>query len=66
MGVSKVRPVVLDYINVDSILFDPAVAEIFCFKHDVGDSNVMNFNSFIGILVVDKHWRLRDAFPVLT
>ena len=46
MGVFKVRPIVLDWISVDSILFDPFVAEIFYFKHDVGDSNVINFNNF--------------------
>ena len=48
MGVFKVwrSRIVLDYIGVDSILFDPAVPEIFYIKHDVGASNVMNFNDF--------------------
>ena len=46
MGVSKVGPIVLEEITIDSILFDPSVAEIFYFKHDVGDSNVINFNNF--------------------
>ena len=41
MRVSEVRPIVLDYINVYSILFDPSVAEMFYFKYDVGDSNVV-------------------------
>ena len=46
MGISKVEPIILDQINVDSILFDPSVAEIFYFKHDVGDSNDINLNNF--------------------
>ena len=46
MGASKVRSIILDWISVDSILFDPTVAEVFYFKQDVGDSNVINFNNF--------------------
>ena len=46
MRVFKVRPIVLDYISVDSILFDLSIAEIFYIKHDVDDSNVLNFNDF--------------------
>ena len=46
MGVSKVRSIISDEIGVDSILFDPSIAEIFYFKHEVGASRVMNFNNF--------------------
>ena len=46
MGVFKVGSIVVDLIRVDSIPFDPSVAEIFYFKHDVGDSNVINFDNF--------------------
>ena len=46
MGLSKVTPITLDLISVDSIVFDPAILEIFYFKHDVGDFNVLNFNNF--------------------
>ena len=46
MGVFKVRPIAYDQIGVDSILFNPAVPEIFYFKHDVRASNVINFNKF--------------------
>ena len=35
MEVSKGKVVVLDQIDIDSILLDPAVPEIFYFKHDV-------------------------------
>ena len=45
MGVSKVKRIVLDWIGVDSILFDSAVPEIFYFQHYVGASNVINFNN---------------------
>ena len=38
-----VRPIAEHYIDVDSILFDPAASEIFYFKHDVGASNVIIF-----------------------
>ena len=55
MGVSKVRRTVSDKISLDSILFDPSVAKICHFKHDVGASNVINFNNFIGNPVVNKH-----------
>ena len=41
MGVSKVRAVILDKIGVDSILLDPAVPEIFYFKHHVGASPII-------------------------
>ena len=44
MEVFKVRRIVLDEIGVDSIFLDPAVPAIFYFKHDVGASNVINFN----------------------
>ena len=43
MGVSKVTPIAQDWIKVDSILLDPAVPEIFHFKHDVDASNVIIF-----------------------
>ena len=39
MGVFNIRQIVLDYIVIDTTLFDPAVSEIFYFKHDVGASN---------------------------
>ena len=51
--VSKVRRIAKDLTSVDYILFDPAILEIFYFKHNVGDSNVINF--FIGNSVVDNH-----------
>ena len=35
MGLSEVRAIVLDQIDVDSILLDPAVSEPFYLKHDV-------------------------------
>ena len=54
MGVFKVRRIVLDSIGVDSILFYPVVPEIFYFKHDVGASNVINFNNFFGNSNVDS------------
>ena len=43
VGVSKVRPIVLYWIGVDSILFDPVVPEIFYFKHDVRASLIIIF-----------------------
>ena len=39
--VFKIRPIVLNYIGVDSILLDPAVPQIFYFKHDVGASIII-------------------------
>ena len=39
MRVSKVRAIVLDYIGINSIALDPAIPEIFYFKHDVRASN---------------------------
>ena len=54
MGVSKVRPIAQNYIGVDFILFDSAVSEIFCFKHDVGASNQSNAIIFIGNADVDS------------
>ena len=55
MEVPEVRSIVLDQVSVGSIHFDPSVAEIFYFKHDVGDYNVINLIVFIGNPVVDKH-----------
>ena len=57
MGVSKVRPIALDEISVDCILFDPSVAEIFYFKYDVGDSTVILYILiiFTGNPVVNMH-----------
>ena len=46
MGFSEVGPIVFDQIGVDSILFDPFVPERVYFEHDVGVSNVINFNNF--------------------
>ena len=43
MMVSKFRPIVLGYIHVDFILLDPAVPEIFHFKHDVGSFLILIF-----------------------
>ena len=43
MEVFKNWAIVLDQIVVDSILLDPAVSEIFCFKHDVGASLIIIF-----------------------
>ena len=42
------RQIVLDYICIDSILFDLTVSEILYFKHNVGafKSNVINFTNF--------------------
>ena len=37
-GVPKVRAIVLDHIGVDCILLDPAIREIFYFKHHAGAS----------------------------
>ena len=59
MGIFKIRPIELDYIGVDSILFDPAVSEIFYFKHDVVASLII---IFIGNPDVDY---IRDAVLVL-
>ena len=39
IGISKVRAIVLDWISVDSILFDRVVAEIFFFKPRRGFPN---------------------------
>ena len=43
MEISKVRPIVLGWIGVNSILLGPAVSEIFYFKHDVGASPIIIF-----------------------
>ena len=43
MGEFTVKQIVLDYIGIDSILFDPAVSDIFYFKHDAGASSVIIF-----------------------
>ena len=51
MGVSKVMAIVLHKIGVDSIYLDPAVPEIFHFKHRVGVSLIV---IFIGNLDVDN------------
>ena len=40
-GVSKIRAVILDWIN--SIFLDPAVPEILYIKHLVGVSIIINF-----------------------
>ena len=42
-GYLKLRRIVLDSIGVESIRYDPAVPEIFHFKHNVGASNVIIF-----------------------
>ena len=39
MGVFEVRPIILDLIDINSIFHDPALPEIFYFKHDVWASN---------------------------
>ena len=44
----------------------PGVPVIFYFKHDVGVSNVLNFNNFIGNPDVDRFSVVSDAFPALT
>ena len=51
MAVSKVTAIVLNKIGVDSILLDPAVSEIFYFKHDAEASKIL---MFIGNLHVDN------------
>ena len=38
MGVSKVRAITIDWLNIDSILLDPAIPEIFYVIHDLGAS----------------------------
>ena len=43
MGLSKVRPIVLDQTGVESIYPDQAVSEIIYFKHDVGASLIIAF-----------------------
>ena len=64
MGVFKVlRQIVLDQMDVDSILFELAVPEIFHFKHDAGASNVQ---IFIGNSDVDSIRVVSDDIPVLT
>ena len=62
-GVFKDKPIVLDLIGDNSILFDRAVSEIFSFKHDARASNAIIFidNPDVGSLSV-----LSDAIPVLT
>ena len=47
-------------ISANTLVLDPAVLEIFYFKHDVGASNVINFvgNPNVG--------SVSDAIPVLT
>ena len=45
MEISKVKAIKLDEIDVDSILPDPAIPEIFYFKHDV---RVFQIIIFIG------------------
>ena len=44
MRVAKVMAIVLDWISVDSIVFDPVVPEIFYFKHHVG---LPNYNAVV-------------------
>ena len=39
MGVFEVGPIVLDQVDINSIFLDPALTEIFYFKHDVWASN---------------------------
>ena len=58
MAVFKVRSIANDYIGVDAILFDPAVPEIFYFKHDVGASIVI---IFIGNRDVDSLCAITNA-----
>ena len=53
-------------IGVDTILLDPTVPEIFYFQHDVDDSNVINFNNFIGNPEDDNLIVVRVVCPVLT
>ena len=43
MGVSKVRVIALDSIDVDFMLVGPATLEIFCSKHDVGTLLIITF-----------------------
>ena len=61
MGVVKLSAIALDYTGIDSILLDPVIPEMSCFKHDEGASltqiiigNPDADNSFIG-----------DTIPVL-
>ena len=51
MRVFKVKRIVLHQIGVDSILFDPAVPEIFYTKHNLLASNYIGF--FFGSADVD-------------
>ena len=58
MAVFKVRPITNDYIGADTIFFDPAVSEIFYFKHDVEVSIVI---IFIGNPDVDSLCAITNA-----
>ena len=63
MGIFKVGRIALDYIGVDSILFDRAIPEIFYFKYDVDASDHSDVLVFIGNPDVDS---LSVAISVLT
>ena len=43
MRVLKVKQIVSDWIGVDFIVFDPAVPEVFYFKHEPGISFMLYF-----------------------
>ena len=58
--ITKVRQIVLDSISVEFFLLNPAVPEIFYFKHDEGASLII---IFIGNPNVDN---ICDAFLVLS
>ena len=45
MRVSKVRVIASNYIDVDSILLDPPILDIFYLKHNVRTSLIKNFIS---------------------
>ena len=45
MGLSKILAIVLDWIGTDFIHLDPAVSELFCFKHDAKTSVIIIFIS---------------------
>ena len=62
-GIFKVRAIVLNYIGVGSILLDPAVPEIFYFKHDIAASLII---FFIGNPDVDNIGDATLVYPKLT
>ena len=61
MRLFDVRRIILDQISIDSIFYDPAISEIFYFKHNVEASNVI---VFIGNPDVDIALATSSQFPL--